>query len=120
MLSDHVHGPMTVRDVLTLDLPKARFAYLSACSTANPGAMLSEQAIHLASAFQVAGYPTVVGTLWPISDRGAVAVARHVYARIAVDGTSAVPVALGAACADEYRKAPGLPSLWAAFVCYGT
>jgi tetratricopeptide (TPR) repeat protein len=119
MLFDHSRAPMTVRDVLSLELPYARFAYLSACSTANPGYMLSEQAIHLASAFQVAGFTNVIGTLWRISDSGAVMMASSVYEKAASDGISIVSTALQEACSRAYERHPDHPSQWAAFVCYG-
>jgi CHAT domain-containing protein len=46
---------------------RAQLAFLSACQTArNPARDLLDEAIHLASAFQLAGYPHVVGTLWSV------------------------------------------------------
>ncbi|MFF8974915.1 CHAT domain-containing protein [Streptomyces sp. NPDC014995] len=118
MLHDHRNKPLTVRDLLTLNLPKAGLAYLSACSTASPGLMAAEQAIHPASAFQAAGYPTVIGTLWDVNDAGAAAVARAVYARIAEKGVRSAHLALSSACAEVYRANRERPSLWAAYVCY--
>ena len=52
--------PLTVADIANLRLDGARLAYLSACSTGRPGFRLSDEAIHLASAFQLAGYRQVV------------------------------------------------------------
>ena len=43
---------------------------LSACTTAMARAgMLREEVIHLATAFQLAEFPHVIGTLWNINDR---------------------------------------------------
>ncbi|MFE3250759.1 CHAT domain-containing protein [Streptomyces sp. NPDC059209] len=61
-------GPLTVADVAALDLPGAHLAYLSACATAHAGLHLPDEALHLTSAVQMAGYRHVVGTLWPVDD----------------------------------------------------
>src|SRR5262249_12329190 len=55
---------LTVGEVSRLRLDDAVLAYLSACSTARPGGRLADEAIHLVSAFQLAGYRHVIGTLW--------------------------------------------------------
>jgi CHAT domain-containing protein len=46
-------------------LKGAKLAYLSACSTAeNKIDQLADEVIHLASAFQVAGFRHVAGAMW--------------------------------------------------------
>ncbi|EHA23888.1 hypothetical protein ASPNIDRAFT_129820, partial [Aspergillus niger ATCC 1015] len=56
-------SPLTVEAIVKMDLKRARIAYLSACSTAeNKGKKLLDEAIHLASGFQVAGFAHVLGT----------------------------------------------------------
>ena len=76
--------------------------------------------MHLASAFQLAGYRHVVGTLWPIDDTVAARAARRFY-RIMGD----TPTADGAAAAlnqvtREIRDAsPTDPSRWAPFIHSG-
>ncbi|KAG7286881.1 hypothetical protein NEMBOFW57_009199 [Staphylotrichum longicolle] len=60
---------LTVHRGSELSLAHARIAYLSACSTAENGAArLSDEVIHVVSGFQVAGFPYVVGCLWPSID----------------------------------------------------
>jgi CHAT domain-containing protein len=61
---------LTVHRISELQsLAHARIAYLSACSTAeNKAARLSDEVIHVVSGFQVAGFPHVVGCLWPSVD----------------------------------------------------
>jgi len=44
-------------------------AYLSACSTAVTGPELADESVHIVSAFQLAGYQHVIGTLWPAGSR---------------------------------------------------
>jgi hypothetical protein len=58
-------------DIIRLHLADAELAYLSACSTAHGGTRLTDEALHLASAFQMAGYWHVIATLWPLSDHAA-------------------------------------------------
>ena len=74
---------MTVSALAQVDLAHAQLAYLSACSTADPGSLdLLDESIHLTSAFQLAGFPHVVGTLWPIDDRLAAEIAESFYTRL--------------------------------------
>ncbi|KAF2739270.1 hypothetical protein EJ04DRAFT_484853 [Polyplosphaeria fusca] len=57
-----------------------RLAYLSACCTAQQYDLrLIDENIHLASAFQLCGFPGVIGTLWEADDGAAVVVAREFY-----------------------------------------
>jgi CHAT domain-containing protein len=57
-------GPLSVVELSRLSLVGAELAYLSACATARGSAVLVDEAVHLASAFQLAGYPQAIGTLW--------------------------------------------------------
>ncbi|KAK6535491.1 hypothetical protein TWF694_001946 [Orbilia ellipsospora] len=58
-------------------------AYLSACSTgAIEAERLLDEGINLASAFQLAGFRHVVGTLWEVSDRYCVDIAMLLYHNI--------------------------------------
>ena len=72
-------GPLTITDIRELALDGASFAFLSACSTASGGDLLPDEAIHVASALQLAGYTHVIGTLWPVLDTLAPRIARDVY-----------------------------------------
>ncbi|HEX5406420.1 MAG TPA: CHAT domain-containing protein, partial [Pseudonocardiaceae bacterium] len=81
LLEDHHENPFTVACLIPIQLQHAQLVYLSACETArNTAFELLDEAIHLASAFQLAGYPHVIGTLWTINDRLAVDVSRAFYA----------------------------------------
>jgi tetratricopeptide (TPR) repeat protein len=116
----HLHdGRLSVLDIVRARrVGPAQFAYLSACSTAHAGLTLPDEAIHISSAFQLAGYPHVVGTMWPIADKVACDIADDVYKRL--DGQlrylaeavhSAVTVVR-----DKYRAHP---RLWAAHIHIG-
>jgi tetratricopeptide (TPR) repeat protein len=124
LLHDHQADPLTVASLAPVDLATARLAYLSACDTAvTADTPLRDEAIHLASAFQLAGFPHVIGTLWSINDRLAADVAAAFYTRLNTGGSSldtgqaahALHHSLHAVIADLRRT----PSLWAAFLHSG-
>jgi CHAT domain-containing protein len=72
-------GPLGIADIAALQLDTAELAYLSACETSVGNIQLSDEAITLATAFRLAGYRHVIGTLWSISDTHAPNIARRVY-----------------------------------------
>nr|WP_221382617.1 CHAT domain-containing protein [Actinoplanes polyasparticus] len=117
LLHDHREAPLTVLDVIRLRLTGAELAYLSACSTSLTGPALPDEAIHLASAFQLAGYRHVIGTLWPVGDRVARRTAEAVYSAIDKPGDCAY--ALHAASLAARARRPGSPTWWAATTHFG-
>jgi CHAT domain-containing protein len=128
LLHDHVERPLTIRDIASLDLPRAQLAYLSACETTRASRNLADEAVHITGAFQLAGFPEVVGTLWNINDEAAVAVATEVYGAAPAAGRAApagrteqgaTPAALRSAILRLRAKYPGAPSLWAGFIHVG-
>ncbi|MFJ8536873.1 CHAT domain-containing protein [Streptomyces sp. NPDC093591] len=125
LLHDHATTPLTVSALAQVNLDHAQLAYLSACSTADPGnPKLLDESIHLTSAFQLAGFPHVVGTLWPINDRLAVEVAESFYTHLTtgppgtLDPTQAA-TALHHTIRGLRDRYPATPSLWAAFLHSG-
>ncbi|OIJ66466.1 CHAT domain-containing tetratricopeptide repeat protein [Streptomyces mangrovisoli] len=125
LLHDHAATPLTVSVLAQTPLAHAQLAYLSACSTADPGSPeLLDEAIHLTSAFQLAGFPHVVGTLWPIDDRLAAEIAESFYTHLARDPSGELDPA-GAATALHHTirgmrdRYPATPSLWAAHLHAG-
>jgi tetratricopeptide (TPR) repeat protein len=128
LLHDHDTAPLTVAVLGRLHLSRrpgqARLAYLSACNTAlTPVSSLVDEAIHLASAFQLAGYSHVIGTLWEINDDIAAEVADDFYASLIGDGVGAdigrAARALHQAVQRIRAACPGDPSLWAAYLHTG-
>ncbi|MFJ8046778.1 CHAT domain-containing protein [Streptomyces luteogriseus] len=127
LVYDHATRPLTVREISRLELPAARLAVMSACETARGGGELADEAIHITSAFQLAGYPNAVGTLWPVHDAVAVRVTRLLYRELCTEGADGGPEL------DDTRTAHALhqavlrcrtafaasPSLWAAHVHAG-
>lgn len=55
---------LTVGDLMSLNLKNAFFAFLSACETAKGDKAQPDQVIHLAAAMLIAGFKSVVGTMW--------------------------------------------------------
>lgn len=117
-LADSHVRPLTVADVTGLRLT-GELAYLSACSTANAGEALADESIHLASAFQLAGYRHVIGTLWPVPDGVARRVAGHVYEGVRASSAQAAPRALHDAVRALRERYRDRPALWAAHVHSG-
>lgn len=55
----------TLQDLLETKISNTFLAYLSACSAAeNSAKNLVDEVLHLASGFQLAGFPHVVGSIW--------------------------------------------------------
>ncbi|MFI6003315.1 CHAT domain-containing protein [Streptomyces sp. NPDC051366] len=79
-LADHETEPLTVGSLLPLDLRDAQMAFLSACRTSFMANLsLLDESLHLAAAFQLVGYPYVVGTLWNVGDGAAACFAFWFY-----------------------------------------
>jgi CHAT domain-containing protein len=107
-------------DVARLRLDDARLAFLSACSTASPGDLLADEAIHLASAFQLAGYRHVIATLWPVGDQHAVDIAAHIYATLTTTDEDDVAGAVHATVRRMRRRwGRDTPSVWASHIHVG-
>lgn len=124
----HLHdGPLAIPQIMNLQLPALKFAYLSACETNRGSTTIPDEAITLASALQIAGYQHVIATLWQVSGLTAVDIARHLYDQITTERDGAIEIDADGA-ASALRKAvlavrdgsPGLPAIyWAPYVHTG-
>jgi CHAT domain-containing protein len=79
-------GHLTLEEIIKLNLPKAEFAFLSACQTTTGDEKLSEEAVHIAGGMLLAGYRGVVATMWSIQDELAPEVTNEFYGHIMGDG----------------------------------
>ncbi|KAL6405455.1 TPR Domain containing protein [Ilyonectria robusta] len=75
-------GPLAVADLFETNLHNRKpfLAYLSACGTGqikNDG--LIDEALHLITAYQIAGFRHVIGTLWGVNDKTCVEAATITY-----------------------------------------
>ena len=86
LLNDWKTAPLTVSDITSLKTV-GQFAYLSACHTSTSyDIRLLDESISLSSAIQLSGYPSVVGSLWSVTDNHSAEIATDVYARM-LDGS---------------------------------
>jgi CHAT domain-containing protein len=80
LFSDWESDPFSVADMAEIKLAHVQLAYISACHGAeNRKAGLLDEAIHMVGACQLAGFPTVIGTLWQVPDMHSASVAESVY-----------------------------------------
>ncbi|GAA0942944.1 CHAT domain-containing protein [Actinocorallia libanotica] len=112
-------GELTVGDLGRMRRTPARLAYLSACATAHVAVdELADEAVHVASAFQLAGFRGVIGTLWPIADGAAAALAADCYERLARNWDDPA-FAVHEAVRRRREAAPLLVRDWAGLVHVG-
>ncbi|KAF5623056.1 hypothetical protein F52700_10369 [Fusarium sp. NRRL 52700] len=106
--------PLTVEDILKLNLHEGSpfLAYLSACSTGHvQDDKFIDESIHLISAFQLAGFRHVIGTLWKVRDKHCVDVARVTYEAIREGGMTDDSVCRGLHRATRILRDTWLESL---------
>jgi tetratricopeptide (TPR) repeat protein len=117
---------LSVSRISHLRLKHVQIAYLSACSTAeNKAVRLRDEVIHIVSGFQVAGFPHVVGSLWPAGDEECVQVASGFYSSLFENkgvpelGVRRVAWALREAVMVVRAEDIDMPLNWAQFVHFG-
>ncbi|MFJ9690138.1 CHAT domain-containing protein [Streptomyces bacillaris] len=116
-------GRLTASDAATRRPRNPQLAVVSACSTAQGGTTLSDEAVQLVSSLQLAGYPHVIGTLWPVADRLATHLTEEFYRALSEDIARGRPIDPAMALhltvrslRDRYARAP---HLWAAHIHTG-
>ncbi|KAK0189887.1 CHAT domain-containing protein [Armillaria mellea] len=70
---------LTLPEIMRSRSPQGEFAFYSACNTGSSPDHTSGEVVNLASAMEVCGFRSVVGTLYPIHDDFAVDVCREFY-----------------------------------------
>jgi CHAT domain-containing protein len=112
---------------------RGRLAVLSACFTAHGGAEeLQDEVSHLACALYAAGYPAVVGSLWPAGEDRMHFLLERFYAQLknAAAGSGLAPgpvmeafhgavLELRESTRSEFNDYCGDPVEWAQFVMIG-
>ncbi|KAG1726151.1 CHAT domain-containing protein [Suillus lakei] len=84
LMRDH---PLSLLDIMQMDLSRHEFAFLSACETAVGDPGTPDEVIHLAAGLQFAGVQSVVGTLWEVDDGTVGRFVKAFYKNLCGDGT---------------------------------
>jgi hypothetical protein len=118
-------GPLSIADIIQLNLKDPYLAFLSASATARTTISLADESVHLAAAFQIAGFTNVIATHFEISDVTAPLLTDYIYKALAIGRTpelnpGMVALALHHAVRHLRDRHPATPSLWAPYVHFGT
>jgi CHAT domain-containing protein len=74
-----IDNPITLQEIMKQSFSHTELAVLSACQTAKGDSKLPEEAIHLAAGMLMAGYGSIVATMWSIRDNDAPIIAAKFY-----------------------------------------
>jgi CHAT domain-containing protein len=136
LLKDWKTEPLSVANLRSLKIQNGHFAYLSAChsgTSINAGLRLLDESLHISTAFQLAGFRSVVATLWYVYADHSIAVAKQLYSSMKDHSKQIQPSQSAMALhhtvrrlRDELRKVPGIrtegpdnPLIWAAYIHTG-
>jgi CHAT domain-containing protein len=81
-------GSLELSEITKKNLPDSDFVFLSACQTSTGDKNLPEEVLHLAAGMLAAGYRSVVGTMWSISDEHGSDIAESFYESLLENLTS--------------------------------
>src|SRR4029079_16232992 len=109
-----------VDEIYEAHLDSLRVAVLSACSTAQRGSGTTSGSSAVARALMSNGVPVVIGTLWPLPDEAAEAVAKAFHRALRAGNTPAeatrlAQVDLMSGTDSTFHS----PAIWSAFVTCG-
>lgn len=107
-------GFLTVREVMEMEL-EAELAVLSACDSGR-GKITGDGVVGLSRAYLAAGVPTVVVSLWPVSDQATAYMMVQFYDALS-KGQSKASALRTAMLATRQQVSD--PRLWAPFTLYG-
>ena len=120
---------LMVRTLASLPLYRPRLAFLAACQTADNAQIdVLEEGLHLVGAFQMVGFPDVIGTMWEAEESAAADVAEVFYKELGrpVAGAGGEGEAGGNVAFAWYKAAMALRARdpedvvgWAPFVHFG-
>ncbi|MEU4999997.1 CHAT domain-containing protein [Streptomyces sp. NPDC021622] len=110
-------GSLSLPDITTLSLD-AELVFLASSGSAAGPFHLADEAHHVASSFQLAGFTHVIATLWEIADGDATEFTTNLYGLLA----EGVPPAeaMHRVTRDLRERYPRSPWLWAPYVHMGS
>jgi CHAT domain-containing protein len=117
-------GRLELGHIASKRLTIGQFAFLSACHAASGLKELPGEAMHLAAGLQFSGFPSVIATMWGISDEDAPKVADYTYQYLFRNGleglrSSDAAMALNRAVL-RLREDPAVTlDRWAPFLHFG-
>jgi CHAT domain-containing protein len=82
-----VDGRLTLKEIMKQSFSHTELAVLSACQTAKGDKELPEEAIHLAAGMLLAGYGSIVATMWSIGDDDGPIIAERFYTHLIVQAS---------------------------------
>jgi len=115
-------GPLELSEIMGKSWKHTELAVLSACQTAKGDVKLPEESVHLAAGMLMAGYRSVVGTMWSISDEDGPVVSLEFYRYLKDVGYDSTQSAYALHRAVEVlRERVGERNFgrWVSFVHYG-
>ncbi|KAF8604310.1 TPR-like protein [Ceratobasidium sp. AG-I] len=120
----HLHdGALSLATIMKKSFKNADLAFLSACQTAKGDPNLPDEAVHLAAGMLMAGFPSVIATMWSIRDEDAPLVAEEVYVQLLEGGKPDSRRAAGALhkAVERLREEVGEKAfaLWVPYVHLG-
>jgi CHAT domain-containing protein len=118
------NGHLNLRKIASERLSAGGFAFLSACYTATGIGIVPAEAMHLAGALQFTGFPSVIATMWSISDKDSPIVAGHTYQYLFRNGLQGFDPSEAAAALNRavmlLREDPNVTvDRWAPFIHFG-
>ncbi len=116
--NDGDDGFLSAAELVNIDLTHTYLAVLSACQTSvTSGGGGSSDLSSIAGAFMIAGAPTVVGSLWNVSDASTTRLMLAFYGEFLTAGAGEAMARAKRAMRKDPRFAH--PYYWAAFLLYG-
>ena len=113
---DHDSGTLTVFDVAGMALPKTRLVVLSACDSNVSAVNQLDEAVGFPESFMEAGVPTIVSSLWLVTDGTSRELMRYFYTSLR--NGERVDQSLADAQA-KIRSSKPHPYYWAGYVVVG-
>ncbi|KDQ50413.1 hypothetical protein JAAARDRAFT_42076 [Jaapia argillacea MUCL 33604] len=116
-------GKLSVAQLMSISVPKAYFAFLSACQSASADRTQPDESVHMAATMMYLGFRSAIGTMWSMHDVDGPHIASAIYPALLKDGKingdiDAIPYALDEAV-RELRNEGVHPSRWATYIHMG-